>query len=99
MTKTFLPSVLAGACITIGSAAYCASPTWGLFLFCAGLITICHKQYALFTGVVGYARSTKDWIRAAVILIGNLIGCACAGTVIRYASPQIATAANRYSRI
>ncbi len=95
MFSLIISSFLAGLCITIGSAAYCAFPIGGILLFCAGLLTICYKQYSLFTGVIGYARSAQDWVKALVILFGNLLGCIYTGFVISFACPQImATATN-----
>lgn len=93
MLSLIISSFLAGLCITIGSAAYCAFPIGGILLFCAGLLTICYKQYSLFTGVVGYARSAQDWVKAGIILFGNLLGCLFTGFIISFASPIITTAA------
>ena len=93
MFSLIISSFLAGLCITIGSAAYCAFPIGGILLFCAGLLTICYKQYSLFTGVVGYARSAQDWVKAGIILFGNLLGCLFTGFIISFASPTITAAA------
>ena len=93
MLSLIISSFLAGLCITIGSAAYCAFPIGGILLFCAGLLTICYKQYSLFTGIVGYARSAQDWVKAGVILFGNLLGCLFTGFIISFASPTITAAA------
>lgn len=93
MLSLIISSFLAGLCITIGSAAYCAFPIGGILLFCAGLLTICYKQYSLFTGVVGYARSAQDWVKAGIILFGNLLGCLFTGFIISFASPTITAAA------
>lgn len=93
MFSLIISSFLAGLCITIGSAAYCAFPVGGILLFCAGLLTICYKQYSLFTGVIGYAKSAQDWVKAFIVLIGNMLGCLSTGFIISFASPQIATAA------
>lgn len=93
MLSLMISSFLAGLCITIGSAAYCAFPIGGILLFCAGLLTVCYKQYSLFTGVIGYARSAQDWVKAVIILLGNLLGCLFTGFIISFASPQIATTA------
>ena len=47
----------------------------------------------MFTGVVGYARSAQDWIKAGIILFGNLLGCLFTGFIISFTNPTITAAA------
>ena len=79
-------SVLAGLCIAIGSAAYCASSTLGMILFAAGLLTICYYGFHLYTGRVGYAQNLTDVKNLGIMLIGNLIGAFIGGLFTTWAA-------------
>lgn len=79
-------SVLAGLCIAIGSAAYCASSTLGMILFAAGLLTICYYGFHLYTGRVGYAQNLTDVKNLGIMLVGNLIGAFIGGLFTTWAA-------------
>lgn len=79
-------SVLAGLCIAIGSAAYCASSTLGMILFAAGLLTICYYGFHLYTGRVGYAQNLTEAKNLVIMLVGNLIGAFVGGLFTTWAA-------------
>lgn len=82
--KDFISGIYAGIFIGIGGIIYLTmvtmgQPILGAFLFGFGLFTICHFQFKLYTGQVGYLPPNLP-----IILLGNLIGAAAVGFVIPY---------------
>lgn len=88
-------SILAGLCIGIGSAAYCACGTGiiGAVLFAIGLICICVYHFHLYTGRIGYMTEWKELKQLALMLLGNLVGAILFGVIVHFASPDIAIVA------
>ena len=75
--KEFIYSILGGACIAIGAAVYLnVGGVAGAILFSLGLLIILNFGLKLYTGFIGYCgKVPKNYLRAAIILLGNLIGC------------------------
>lgn len=86
--RLIISSMLAGLCIAIGSAAYCAcgSAVIGAILFAAGLLTICYYGFHLYTGRVGYAQNLTDVKNLGIMLVGNLIGAFAGGLLVAWAA-------------
>ena len=86
--RLIISSMLAGLCIAIGSAAYCAcgSAVVGAILFAAGLLTICYYGFHLYTGRVGYAQNLTDAKNLGIMLVGNLFGAFAGGLLIAWAA-------------
>lgn len=75
--KEFIYSILGGACIAIGAAVYLnVGGVAGAILFSLGLLIILNFGLKLYTGFIGYCgKVPKNYLRAAIILLGNFIGC------------------------
>ena len=86
--RLIISSMLAGLCIAIGSAAYCAcgSAVVGAILFAAGLLTICYYGFHLYTGRVGYAQNLTDVKNLGIMLVGNLFGAFAGGLLVAWAA-------------
>lgn len=86
--RLIISSMLAGLCIAIGSAAYCAcgSAVVGAMLFAAGLLTICYYGFYLYTGRVGYAKKLTEAKNFGIMLAGNLIGAFIGGLMVAWAA-------------
>lgn len=93
--QLILSSIMAGLCIGIGSAAYCACGTGiiGAILFAIGLICICVYGFHLYTGRIGYATKWSDAKNLTTMLAGNLIGAVLFGIIVHFASSDIAIVA------
>jgi formate/nitrite transporter FocA (FNT family) len=72
-----IKSILAGICIAIGAITYLnVGGVAGAILFSLGLLIILNFELKLYTGFIGYCGlAFKNYLRAAIILLGNLIGC------------------------
>ena len=87
----FLSSLLAGFCIGLGGTvflrvkdAFAGGTVVGAFLFAIGLLTICTRGYALFTGKACYLfdNPLPGYLgELAVIWVGNLLGCMLIGAL------------------
>ena len=76
MAKLFSKAVLGGVSIGVGSIIYLRFPSpVGAAFFSAGLLMIMVLDFKLYTGVIGSARTDKDFAEAFIILLGNLLGC------------------------
>lgn len=85
--SSFIKAILAGIYIGIGAIIYlsCADKIIGSFLFGLGLFTIVFFGFNLYTGKVGYLINGTIKLNDLVnILLGNLIGAYCVGTVIQF---------------
>jgi formate/nitrite transporter FocA (FNT family) len=72
----FFQSIIAGACISMGAAAYMeVGGLGGAILFAFGLITIVTMKLKLFTGFAQYCWKRQHWLLLE-IWAGNMIGCA-----------------------
>ncbi len=91
--RTFLKAVAAGVSIGLGAAAYlmCESKLLGAFMFTVGLFTICFLGLELYTGKIGYILDMEHPIDCLIIWLGNMVGCALSGALLRYASPKLAS--------
>lgn len=82
-------SILAGVSISIGCIVFLqVGGVVGAILFSFGLITVVHYKLLLFTGTVGFY-SVKEIPSLALILIGNLVGCAVVSLLAYVAHPQL----------
>lgn len=95
-----LSGISAGILISIGGSVFlsCENRYVGAVMFSVALLCICFKGYSLFTGRVGYLpekHSKKDVSALLLGLLGNAIGTAVCGLLIRYAVPAIGVAAEK----
>lgn len=85
--ETFVLSILAGMMISIGGIVNLSldNKVLGAFLFSIGLFFVVTRQFALFTGKVGYLVDNKgDYlIRLSIIWIGNFFGTFMTGNLMR----------------
>ncbi len=91
MLSTFVSSILAGLCISLGGSiflslknAFAGGNVVGALLFTIGLFVICTRGYHLFTGKVCYIFDNKPSyiFELAFIWLGNLIGCCVSSALI-----------------
>jgi formate/nitrite transporter FocA (FNT family) len=90
-----IQSILAGFLISMGGIIYLESPDKivGALLFSIGLFTILHFKWNLFTGKAGLlAKKQIKWWELGLVWVGNAIGCAFCGLMIRLAKPGFADA-------
>lgn len=91
--------IAAGLLITIGCCVYlaCNDIKWvGAILFSVALLTICYKNYSLYTGRIGFIleNANKDYFSALFLgLLGNVIATAVIGIAVQYAIPSLHTTA------
>ena len=98
MLRKVLSGVCAGLLITIGGSVYlaCDDRYAGAVLFSVALLCICLKGYSLFTGKVGFMpekHGKEEWSVLLLGLLGNLLGTALGGLLIRCALPGLGAAA------
>lgn len=98
MLRKVLSGVCAGLLITIGGSVYlaCDDRYAGAVLFSVALLCICLKGYSLFTGKVGFMpekHGKEEWSVLLLGLLGNLLGTALGGLLIRCALPGLGVAA------
>lgn len=88
-------SIFAGILIGFGGSVYLsvANRTLGAFLFAFGLLTILIYQQKLYTGAIGYAGKIYGTGTLFLIFIGNLIGTALTGTLLKFSTLPIASEA------
>lgn len=81
--KTFVYSIIAGLCISLGGCAFLSldNKVLGAFFFVIGLFTICTFGFDLYTGKVCYIFDNDKSYGLNVILIwiGNFVGCFLTG--------------------
>ena len=97
--KHTLEGVAAGIMIVIGCAVYLACDVkWvGAIFFSVALITICYKQYSLYTGKITSllsAHRKDDISRLLCGLLGNVIGTAIFGLLLGAISHSLQSSAN-----
>ena len=83
MVETYKKSILAGIAISLGCIIYLSvdNKYIGAFLFSLGLITICSRGWALFTGkLCTVTLDSNSLIEIVVVWLGNLTGAL--GTVL-----------------
>ena len=98
MLRKVLSGVCAGLLIPIGGSVYlaCDDRYAGAVLFSVALLCICLKGYSLFTGKVGFMpekHGKEEWSVLLLGLLGNLLGTALGGLLIRCALPGLGAAA------
>lgn len=96
--KKTLNGIRAGILIAIGGSVFlsCDSRYIGSVLFSVALLCICYKEYALFTGKVGYlpCAHRKDDVETLLLcLLGNAIATVGCGYAVMYAIPKLKTVA------
>lgn len=87
--ESWLKSIMAGICIGVGGIVYLSldNKMVGAALFASGLFTICTLGYNLFTGKACYLPGSEQkgkyllWLLQ--IWVGNLVGAAATGYLIR----------------
>lgn len=100
MLAKLLSGVSAGLLISLGGSVYlaCENKVVGAVFFSVALLCICYKGYSLYTGRIGFAirDRSKDYFSGLFLgLLGNLIGTAACGALIRIALPSLAENARR----
>ena len=99
MKKDILSGVAAGLLVSLGGVVFlsCDSRYVGAALFSVALLSICYRGYALFTGRVGFLPESgdrrSDLSTLLLALLGNFIGAAACGLLIRLALPAVGEAA------
>ncbi len=88
----------AGLLICIGGAVFlsCENRYVGAILFSVALLCICLKGYSLFTGKIGFIPEKHDkeaWSVLLLGLLGNAAATVIGGYAVRYAIPNLGTAA------
>lgn len=75
--RILISSILAGIMISGATISYINAPTLisGAFIFSIGLLTILQFKLNLYTGVVSYVASWKDFVSLIIIVLGNIVGC------------------------
>ncbi|MDO5582149.1 MAG: formate/nitrite transporter family protein [Planctomycetia bacterium] len=91
--STLKESIFAGILIGFGGAVYLSVPnrTLGAFLFAFGLLTILIYQQKLYTGAIGYAGKIYGAGTLTLIFLGNLIGTALTGFLLKCSNLSIAS--------
>ena len=86
-TKKFVYSIIGGASIAIGGAAFLSveSKVVGALFFVVGLFVICTMGFSLFTGKVCYVfENDADYaLDLLLIWLGNIIGAFIVGEALR----------------
>lgn len=86
-TKKFVYSIIGGASIAIGGAAFLSveSKVVGALFFVVGLFVICTMGFSLFTGKVCYVFENDAGYALDLLLIwlGNIIGAFIVGEALR----------------
>ena len=95
MLKKTLSGIAAGLCISLGGTVFLAAEnkTVGAVAFTIGLLSICYYGLSLYTGKVGYLFEKHDGEAFSVLflgLLGNLIGTAACGLLLRVCLPAVA---------
>ena len=97
--KQILSAIFAGIMISIGGCVFLVaeSKLAGSLLFATGLTTILIFGFLLFTGKTAYLMENNLSYLGYLfkIWVGNLIGCAGIGVLIKFARPNIAEAAQK----
>ena len=98
--KEVLSAVLAGIMISFGGTVYLAcvaagKAPLGAVLFSMGLSVILIMGFLLFTGKTAYLLENKPSYIGYLLTIwlGNILGCALMGWLIRFAKPELADTA------
>src|SRR5690554_6420511 len=95
--NVLLKGILSGIIIGIVATAYLAAYTYtgnkivGGILFSFALVTIVSRDYALYTGRIGYLLPYKKGylLHILKVIVSNLIGVAIAGVLIKLAGIEI----------
>jgi nitrite transporter NirC len=76
MNKLLLSSILGGIFLSIATLTFLQTDLIiGSFLFCFGLLSICHFKFDLFTGKISYINFTiNDFKQMGIIILGNILG-------------------------
>lgn len=89
LLSTLVPAIAAGLCIGLGGTVFLAlmevNRLLGAVLFTVGLFTICTQGFALYTGKVCYLPDNPPGylLSVAAVWLGNLIGTAAVGSLLR----------------
>lgn len=88
--NTFLSSLLAGLCISIGGTAFLSvgGGLIGAVLFSIGLLLVIEMGHDLFTGKVCYAK-IANIPSLLLILVGNILSCIIVGSLVAMTRPSV----------
>lgn len=85
--KTFIKSIMAGVCISLGGVIYLSLENHiaGSFLFSIGLFTIYTFGFYLYTGKICYIPNEKlnYLITVCIVFLGNAVGTVGMGYILR----------------
>ena len=95
MLKKTVSGIAAGLCISLGGAVFLSAENKvvGAVAFTIGLLSICYYGLSLYTGKVGYLFEKHDKEAFSVLflgLLGNFIGTAVCGLIMRHILPAVA---------
>lgn len=94
MKDIFRSSIFAGICISVGGIVYLTvGGIAGAVLFAFGLLTVVSYSLKLYTGTAGFI-TKNDFGTLGLILVGNIVGCFFTAMAIKYANPDIISAAD-----
>ena len=94
MLQTFRSAILAGIAISLGGFAFTVlGGTLGAVAFTFGLLTVVHYKWKLYTGVIGFIGSLKDFPQTFVTLAGNIVGCLLVALLARVSPLGVSEAA------
>lgn len=87
MFKIFKLAIFAGIAIAVGGTAFLRTGgIEGAVMFSFGLITVIHYGLKLYTGTAGFI-TRHTWVELGIILVGNIVGCAIAASLVCYCLP------------
>lgn len=95
--------ISAGGCVFL--SCYADNKYVGAVFFCVALLCICMKGYSLYTGkiccIIGDTREkgAEAWSVMLLGLIGNTAATVLCGLAVRYAIPNIGTAAEALCQV
>ena len=100
MFKLIRSSILAGIAIGCGGYGFLASglqsaeygKLFGAVLFSFGLMTVVGFKLSLYTGTAGFIKKNEVG-KLILILLGNIVGCICMGSLTRMSPMDIQMAA------
>lgn len=97
--KKVLNGISAGIMVAIGCCVYlaCSNKYVGACLFSVALLTVCLKDFSLYTGKIGTIvenHKKEDFSVLLLGLLGNTIAIIIFGLAIGYALPNVSETAN-----
>jgi len=95
--KVFFKGVLSGIVVGLAATGYLAAYTFtgnkiiGGLLFSFALVTIVSRNYALYTGRIGYLLPKKPGylVHILKVLLSNIVGVAIIGLLVKFSGIQV----------